>query len=127
MVAARLRMNDDSARRVFMTAPFLRLFFEIRAIRTERLLREKTSRRRVGTGAAAAAQRLIAALAALPFERVRVAQLLEHRRVVPDVLEGGLPRAAGADREVTAGVDIAFVGDEADGGAGEAAARHRRQ
>ena len=35
--------------------------------------------------------------------------------------------AAGADRQVAARVDVAFVRDEADARAGQAAARHRRQ
>jgi hypothetical protein len=60
---------------------------EIGPVGTERLLGEKAAGRGVRSRAAAAAQRLIAALAALALERVGVSELLEDRRVVTDVLE----------------------------------------
>src|SRR3954453_16945130 len=107
-----------------MMAPPVSGRVEIGSIRAEWLLGEKASGGRIGAGAAAAAQCLIAALAALALERIGVPQLLEHRRVVPDVLEVMLPRVAGADRQVAARIHVAFVGDEAHRGTGQAAAGH---
>src|SRR5829696_9034244 len=96
-------------------------------VRAEGLLGEEAAGGGVGAGAAAAAECLVAAVVALAFERRRIAQVAEYRRVVPDSGEALRPGVAGVDREIAAGIDAALVRDEADARAGEAAARHRRQ
>src|SRR5215831_7533084 len=100
---------------------------EVGAVGAERLFGQERAGRGIRPRAAAAANRVVAAIVALAFERLRIAELLEDRRVVPDVLERLHARVAGGDRQVPAGIDAAFVRDEADARAGEAAARHRGQ
>src|SRR5262245_168790 len=84
---------------------------EVGAVGTERFLGQKRAGGGVGAGAAAAANPAVAALAALPFERARIAELLKHGRVVPDGPEALHARVAGADRQVAARIDAPFVGD----------------
>src|SRR5437868_6608443 len=93
-------------------------------IGAERFLGEERSGGGIGARAAAAADRLVAAFAALAVVGARVAQLREHARAVPDVGKPLDARVARADRQVAARIDFAFVRHEADAGAGEAAARH---
>src|SRR5262245_24741339 len=100
---------------------------EVGAIGAERFFGEKRSGVRVGPGATAAADGAVAAVAALAFERVRIAQLREHGRVAPDVAELLTAGVAGGDGQVAARVDLSFVRHEADAGAGQAALCHRRQ
>src|SRR5207247_3605220 len=87
---------------------------QIRTIRTERLFGQKRTGRREGTRAAAAADRAIAAHPAFALERRRIAQLLEHRRVSPDVGKPLHARVAGRDRQIPAGIHTPLVRDEAD-------------
>src|SRR5262245_17227870 len=82
---------------------------EIRPIRAERLLGQIAPGRGIRTGAAAAADAPVAALAALAFVAVGVAQRRKYRRVVPDVLEARQPCVASADRQVAARVDLPDV------------------
>src|SRR3954470_2100134 len=98
-------------------------FVATRLIRTERLFREERSGRGIGTGAAAAADGAVPARAALAFVALEVAQPREHRRSVPDLGERRRARVAGADRQISARIDDAFVRHEADARAGEASAR----
>src|SRR5207248_9080820 len=88
-------------------------------VRAERLFGEETAGRGVRARAAAAADREIPALAALPFVRVRIPELLEHARRAPDVFERLNARIARADRQVPARVHQAFVRDETHARAGQ--------
>src|SRR5262245_52822556 len=99
----------------------------IGAMCAERFFGQKRSGSSVGSCATAPATRVVTALAAFPLQRVGIAQILEHQRLVPDVLEALDSRVAGTDRQIAARVDPAFVRDEADARASQAAARHRRQ
>ncbi len=96
-----------------------------RLVGAERLLGQVVAVVRERARAASAADPFVLADPALPGERGRVAQLLEHRGLRPDVGEALLADVAGAHREVPARVDVSGVGHEADGRARQAAARHR--
>src|SRR5581483_12004949 len=100
---------------------------EFRTIGAERFLGEEAAGRGIRARTAPAADGDVAAVAALAFVLVGIAQLLEHARVVPDVGEPLDARVAGRGRQVPAGIHRPFVRDEADARSRQAAARHRRQ
>src|ERR1051326_8416477 len=95
------------------------------AIGAERFFSEERAGRRVGAGAAAAADRFVAAVAALAFVGGRIPELCEYLRVIPDVGEALHARVAAAHRQVAARKHFAFVRYEADARARQTAACHR--
>ena len=76
---------------IFFASASLRGCIQIWSVGAERLHCQKTAGRGVGARAAAAADRLEAAVAALPFQRAGGPELFKDGRVAPDV---GEPLAA---------------------------------
>ena len=93
-------------------------------IHAERLLGQEVAGGGVGARAAAHADVAEFAAAALAFEVVVVAQLLEDLRVVPDFGEALLAQVAGQRRQIAAGENFAFVREEANAGSRQAAFGH---
>ena len=77
-----------------------------------------------GAGATSHADMTKFTTAALPFQVVVVAETVEDYGVGPDVGETLLAQVTGESGQIAAGEHFAFVRDEADTGAGEAAFGH---
>src|SRR5215467_3528085 len=93
-------------------------------VNTERFLGEKISRCGKRTSAAAHANVTEFAAAALPFQIVVMAELMEDCRVGPNVGKALLAQVARKRRSVTAGEAFSFVRDEAHASSGQAAFCH---
>ena len=67
----------------------------------------------MSAGTTSAADILVFADAAITLEKARVTELLEKRRLRPDLTQCCLSRVVGCHGEVAAGNHLSFVGHEA--------------
>ena len=95
-----------------------------RGVDAEWFFGKEISRGSKGAGAAAHADVTKFAAAALPFQIVVVAKLVEDDGVRPDIGEASLAQIAGQSGQIAARKYFTFVRDKADTCAGEAAFGH---
>src|SRR6516225_10285200 len=96
-----------------------------RLVHTEWLLRQVVSTGGVGASATSHADIPELAATTLPFQVPRVAKLMEHDRVLPDVREGLLAQVSGQGGQVATRIDLALVRHETDTGSRQTALGHR--
>ena len=102
-------------------------FFQTRSPRlvdTERFFIEVVAGNRVGSRAAAHANVAELTAAALSLQIIGVAQFVEHYRVLPDLNERLFSEIPGQGRQVSTGINLSLMRDEAHRGPGQTALGH---